>query len=132
MSKKEVMSFSLTKAEADEIDKLTEDIGYTNRSELIRDGIRMLKKNQLDIEELSGRVEGVIISLYNHPAEADVSRIRHENMDLIKSFMHTDFNHRSKTCCDVLFVSGQSGQVKKLLFDLEVVKNVNEVRLFVA
>ena len=132
MKKNEILSFSLTKREALEIEALTRDIGYSNRSELIRDSIRMLKKSKLDIEGLDGLVEGVIISLYKHPAETEVSRIRHENMESIKSFMHTDFNHSSKTCCDVLFVSGPADEIKKLVFDLEVVKNVREVRLFVA
>ncbi|MCK5396984.1 MAG: ribbon-helix-helix protein, CopG family [Thermoplasmata archaeon] len=130
--KPEIISFSATKELADDVDKLTKDIGYSNRSELIRDSIRMLKKSKLDIEKMKGKVEGVIITLYNHSVETEVSKIRHNNMELIKSFMHTDFNERTKTCCDVIFVSGQAHAVKKLIFDLGVVKNVNEVKLFVA
>lgn len=130
--KPEIISFSATKELADDIDRLTKDIGYSNRSELIRDSIRMLKKSKLDIEKMDGKVEGVIITLYNHSAEIEVSDIRHGNMELIKSFMHTDFNERTKTCCDVIFVSGQADEVKKLVFNLGVVKNVNEVKLFVA
>ena len=130
--KPEIISFSATKELADEIEALTKDIGYSNRSELIRDSIRMLKKSKLDIEKMKGKVEGVIIILYKHSAEVEVSAIRHNNMELIKSFMHTDFNERTKTCCDVLFISGQAKSIKKLLFGLEVIKNVNEVKFFVA
>jgi len=130
--KPEIISFSATKELADDIEALTKDIGYSNRSELIRDSIRMLKKSKLDIEKMKGKVEGVIITLYNHSVEGEVSNIRHSNMELIKSFMHTDFNERTKTCCDVIFVSGQAKEVKGLVFDLGVVKNVNEVKLFVA
>ena len=130
--KPEIISFSATKELAMEIEALTKDIGYSNRSELIRDSIRMLKKSKLDIEKMKGKVEGVIITLYNHSAEMEVSDIRHGNMELIKSFMHTDFNERPKTCCDVIFVSGQADEVKKLVFNLGVVKNVNEVKIFVA
>ena len=132
MKKNEILSFSLSKKEAQEIEKLTKDIGYKNRSELIRDSVRMLKKSKLELESMRGVVEGVIISLYKHPAEPEVSRIRHENMESIKSFMHTDFNHQSKTCCDVLFISGPADKIRKLVFGLEVVKNVQEVRLFLA
>ena len=128
----EIISFSSTKELADDIDKLTKDIGYSNRSELIRDSIRMLKKSKLDIDKMDGMVEGVIIILHDHSVESEVSKIRHSNMELIKSFMHTDFNERTKTCCDVLFISGQAENIKKLLFDLGVVKNVNEVKFFVA
>ena len=130
--KPEIISFSATKELADDIDKLTKDIGYSNRSELVRDSIRMLKKSKLDIENMKGTVEGVVITLYNHSVEIEVSKIRHSNMELIKSFMHTDFNERTKTCCDVLFISGQADNIKKLLFGLEAIKNVNEVKFFVA
>ena len=130
--KPEIISFSATKELADEIEKLTKDIGYSNRSELIRDSIRMLKKSKLDIEKMKGKIEGVIIILYKHSAETEVSKIRHNNMELIKSFMHTDFNERTKTCCDVIFISGQAKDVKQLYFGLEVIKNVNEVKIFVA
>lgn len=127
-----VMSFSVPESLAADMEELTRIMGYTNRSELIRDSIRMLKKSKLDIENMDGKVEGVIITLYDHSAGQNISDIRHGNMELIKSFMHTDFNHRSETCCDVLFVSGQADEVRNLVFDLGVVKSVNEVRLFVA
>lgn len=127
-----IISFSMPESLASDMEELTRMMGYTNRSELIRDSIRMLKKSNMDIQEMDGKVEGVIITLYSHSAEAEASDIRHRNMEFIKSFMHTDFNHRTKTCCDVLFVSGQADVVKRLVFDLRSVKNVNEVTLFVA
>lgn len=128
----EILSFSVPKKLGQELEELTKEIGYSNRSELIRDAIRLLKKSTVEIDRLKGRVEGVIISLYDHSAEAEASDIRHKNMDIIKSFMHTDFNEKTKTCCDVLFFSGESDQVKELAFSLEAVKNVNEVKVFVA
>lgn len=128
----EILSFSVPKQAVRDIEELTKEIGYSNRSELIRDAIRLLMKSKVEIDSLEGRVEGVIITLYKHSAEVEVSDIRHKNMDLIKSFMHTDFNERSKTCCDVLIFSGESGRIKELAFALEVVKNVNEVKMFLA
>ena len=127
-----VVSFSVPESVTADMEELTRIMGYTNRSELIRDSIRMLKKSRLDIENMDGKAEGVIITLYDHSAGSEVSEIRHRNMALIKSFMHTDCNHRSKTCCDVLFVSGQAEKIKALIFEMGVVKSVNEVKLFVA
>lgn len=128
----EILSFSVPKKLGQELEELTKEIGYSNRSELIRDAIRLLRKSTTDIDKLTGRIEGVIISLYDHSAEVEVSNIRHQNMDMIKSFMHTDFNEKTKTCCDVLFFSGESKRVKELAFSMEAVKNVNEVKVFVA
>lgn len=128
----EILSFSIPKKLGQDLEKLTAEIGYSNRSELIRDALRLFMKSKIDIDSLKGRVEGVIITLYDHSAEAEASNIRHNNMDVIKSFMHTDFNERTKTCCDVLFFSGKSAQIKQLAFSLEAVKNVKEVKVFVA
>ena len=127
-----IVSFSVPKKLGQDLEKLAEEIGYSNRSELIRDAIRLLMKNKVDIDQLDGRVEGVIITLYEHSAEQEVSDIRHRNMDTIKSFMHTDFNERARTCCDVLIFSGQAGSVKSMVFDMESVKNVREVKMFLA
>ena len=127
-SNNEIISFSASKELAKDIDKLTKEIGYSNRSELVRDSIRMLKKSKLEIDKIDGMAEGVIIILYDHSVETEVSGIRHNNMQNIKSYMHTDFNERKKTCCDVLFISGKAKNIKKMLFDLETIKNVNEVK----
>lgn len=128
----EILSFSVPKMISEKIDRITEEVGYANRSELIRDAIQLLFKENMDIDGLRGNVEGVIISLYKHSAEADVSRVRHDNMELVKSFMHTDFGKKDRTCCDVLFFSGNAKKVKHLAFSLGVIKNVTEVKLFIA
>ena len=128
----QILSFSIPKSVSEKIEKLTEEVGYSNRSELIRDAIQLLFKSKLDIDQLTGNVEGVLITLYDHSAEVEVSRIRHGNMHIVKSFMHTDFGDKNKTCCDVLFYSGKAKDVKALAFNLEAVKNVTEVKLFVA
>jgi len=128
----EILSFSIPKKLGRDLEDLVKEIGYSNRSELIRDALRLFMKSKVDIDNLQGKVEGVLIALYDHSAEAEASDIRHNNMDIIKSFMHTDFNERTKTCCDVLFFSGKSANVKALAFSLETVKNVKEVNIFVA
>ncbi len=132
----EIISFSAPKKLAKDIEALTDEIGYTNRSELIRDAVRLLMKSKVDIDGIEGNAEGVIITLYDHSAEMDASDIRHRNMDIIRSFMHTDFSDGQtgdrKTCCDVLIYSGDAARIKKLAFNLGAIKNVKEVKLFVA
>ena len=128
----QILSFSVPKSVSEKIEELTEEVGYSNRSELIRDAIQLLFKSKMDIDGLKGNVEGVIITLYDHSVETEVSRIRHDNMNIVKSFMHTDFGDENKTCCDVLFYSGKAKEIKELAFNLEAVKHVSEVKLFIA
>ena len=57
---------------------------------------------------------------------------RSRSIDLIKSFMHSDFKEKSTKCCDVLIFSGDAERIRKAVYDLEVIRNVEEVSLFVA
>jgi len=130
--KAEVLSFSVPSETAIQIENLTRSMGYSNRSELIRDSLRMLVKSKKRLEDLSGDVEGVIVAMYKYNIEGQVSELRHHNMDLIRSFMHTDFNCGTAKCCDVLFFSGSSEKVRGLVFALTTLRDVEEVQVFPA
>ncbi|MCK5037481.1 MAG: ribbon-helix-helix protein, CopG family [Thermoplasmata archaeon] len=128
----EILSFSVPSQQARDLEKLAQEIGYSNRSELIRDALHLFTKSKMDTDQLSGKVEGIIITLYDHAAEPEVSEIRHRNMDIIKSFMHTDFRESSESCCDILIFSGMAEKVKTMVYDIGSSKKVNEVKLFIA
>ncbi len=128
----EIFSFSVSKKIAHEIDDLCNEIGYSTRSELIRDAIRLLIRSKYDIDKMKGKVEGVIVVLYKHSADREVFRLKHENMDIIKSYMHSDFNVKASKCCDVLFFSGDAESVRKIVYDFEGTKNVETVEVFFA
>ena len=128
----EILSFSVPGQQARDIEDLANDMGYSNRSELIRDAIHLFTKSKMDTDKMSGKVEGIIIALYDHAAEPEVSEIRHRNMDIIKSFMHTDFRESSESCCDILIFAGKAETVKTLVFEMGSAKKVTEVKLFVA
>lgn len=128
----EVLSFSIPKVLLRDMDKISKEVGYQTRSELIRDGIRALIKSKTRMDNISGKVEGVLIALYSFSAESKVSEIRHHNMDIIASFMHSDFQERSAKCCDIVILKGRGEKIRRFVYDLESTKNVEEVQLFVA
>jgi CopG family nickel-responsive transcriptional regulator len=128
----EILSFSLPKKIVTEIDELSQDVGYTTRSELIRDALRSFIRSKSDIDKIKGKVEGVIVLLYQHSADHKVSELRHKHMDVIKSFMHSDFRERASKCCDVLIFNADAERVRKILYDFEAITNVEAVQLFIA
>ena len=128
----EILSFSLPKKIVTEIDELSDEVGYTTRSELIRDAIRALIRSKFDIDKIKGKVEGVIVVLYQHSADNKVSDLRHRHMDVIKSYMHSDFRERATKCCDILIFSGDAGRVRNIIFDFKAITNVEAVHLFIA
>ena len=127
-----VMSISLTEPFIQDLETCQKDMKYANRSELVRDALRLFISENKILDSLEGSVEGAILLLYSHSAGRMVSDIRHENMDIIISFMHNDFNQTSDSCCEVLMFSGDSDKVKNLVRGLKAIKNVEKVEIFLA
>jgi CopG family nickel-responsive transcriptional regulator len=128
----EIMSFSLPKELVQKLDSLSKTIGYSTRSELIRDGVRLLIKEHEKVEAIAGRVEGVIILLYDHAAEVRVSEMRHHYTDIVRSYTHTDFQEKSHRCCEILVFGGEAAGARELIHGLQSLRNVDEVRVFLA
>ena len=128
----EILSFSLTRDLVSKLDSLSKEIGYQTRSELIRDGVRLLLKKHEVLEGMNGTVEGVIILIYDHPAETKVSALRHKFTDVVRSYTHCDFQVKSDRCCEILVFRGKADRVHSVIDGLQAIKNVDEVQVFLA
>jgi metal-responsive CopG/Arc/MetJ family transcriptional regulator len=135
----EIISVSLPKKTVDEVDAVIAELGYPSRSELVRDAIRALIKSKEELDKLEGQIEGVLTILYDHRASQEVSNIRHDNMHIFRSFMHSDFSNetcrvgdKGCMCCEVLMFSGDADTVREAYYKLRSIKHVVESTLFVA
>jgi CopG family nickel-responsive transcriptional regulator len=128
----EILSFSLPSDLVKRLDRLSTAIGYSTRSELIRDGVRLLVKENEKLDGMKGTAEGVIILLYDHAAEHGVSELRHKFTDIFRSYTHCDFEVKNHRCCEILVFRGESARVRKMIEGLQAIKNVDEVRVFLA
>jgi len=135
----EIISVSLPEGTARELDRMVAEGGYPSRSELVREAVRGLIKANQRMADLEGEVDGVMILLYDHKASREVGDIRHANMGLFKSFMHTDFADHSCSvhedackCCEVLLFSGDARQVRDVHDALRAVKHLEESLVFLA
>ena len=135
----EIISVSLPEATAREVDRMVAEKGYPSRSELVREAVRGLITADRRLADVEGDVDGVMILLYDHKASRDVSDIRHDNMHLIKSFIHTDFSEHSCSvhdnackCCEVLLFTGDAKEVRRVHDAFRTTKHVEESRIFLA
>ncbi|UCC92487.1 MAG: CopG family ribbon-helix-helix protein [Thermoplasmata archaeon] len=135
----EIISVSLPESTAREVDRLVEEKGYPSRSELVREAVRGLIKSDQQLADLEGEVDGVMILVYDHKASREVGDVRHANMSIIKSFMHTDFaDHTCSVhedackCCEVLLFSGDVEQVRRVHNAFRTTKHVDEAMVFLA
>jgi CopG family nickel-responsive transcriptional regulator len=135
----EIISVSLPETTARQVDRLVHEKGYPSRSELVREAVRGLIKTDQRLADLEGDIDGVMILLYDQKASRDVSSVRHSNMNLIKSFLHTDFADHSCSvhddtckCCEVILFSGDAAQVRAVHNSFRTIKHVEESLVFLA
>ena len=135
----EIISISLPESTAKEVDRLVDEMGYPSRSELVRDAVRGLIQDRLELARMEGKIDGVMILLYDNKAAREVSEIRHSNMHLFKSFMHTDFaDHTCSVhdsackCCEILLFSGDAEEIREVHNRFRTTKHVEESLVYLA
>lgn len=126
-NKVEIISLSLPKSLTDQIDRIQNKIGFSSRSEVVRNAIRSYISELRTQEPVGDPLEGAIMIFYDHKATAGLSEIKHNQLKLIKAFIHSHFDTKDK-CLEVLVVSGSNEKIKKLIKSIKSQKGVELVK----
>jgi CopG family transcriptional regulator, nickel-responsive regulator len=113
-------------------DALSNERGYTNRSEALRDLIRKSLIKQKVNFDADAQVLGSLTLVYDHHSTSvlqEMANIQHKHHDLILSVMHLHVNHTD--CLEILALSGNIGQIHSLADELISLKGVKHGKLFV-
>lgn len=125
----DVLSFSLPEGLAAEVDGVMEEIGYQNRSEVIRDAIRLFLDKHQVLHQMEGLVEGVAMVIYSHQGEKEVHRTLHDNTDVFTSFLHLDFGEDRQKCCDVIVFKGKARDLRRVFHVIESTPHVEKLNV---
>jgi CopG family nickel-responsive transcriptional regulator len=116
---------------AKQLDQMTRERGYDNRSlavaDLIRAGLVEHRQNIGDHE-----IAGTITLLYDHHkqhVQAALTDIQHDHHQVIISTLHVHLDHHN--CLEVLVVRGKAAVVKKIADELIAAKGVKHGKLTV-
>ena len=125
------VTVSLPKSLARQLDQMTRERGYDNRSsavgDLIRAGLVEHRQNYGDRE-----IAGTITLVYDHHhqhVQAALTDIQHDHHDVILSTLHVHLDHHN--CLEVLAVRGQADTVKKIADELIAANGVKHGKLTV-
>lgn len=109
----ERMTISLDTPLADEFDRFITRHGYRNRSEAVRDLIRLKLESERLEREQQGHCVGTLTYVYNHE-ERELARrlttVQHEHHDLAVSTLHVHLDHDN--CLETVVVQGATRQVR--------------------
>lgn len=123
-------SVSLPSELARELDAMTREKGYSNRSLALSDMIRaQLVEHR---QSLGGQIAGTITLLFDHHKprlQGLLTDLQHEHTNLIVSTLHVHLDHDN--CLEVLVVRGDSAKVRALSDSLIGAKGVKHGRLTV-
>jgi CopG family transcriptional regulator, nickel-responsive regulator len=124
-------SISLPAQLAEQLDRMTREKGYDNRSLAVADMIRahLVEHRQKFGDE---DIAGTITLVYDHHkqhVQGALTDIQHEHHHVIISSLHVHLDHHN--CLEVLVVRGKAGVIKKIADELIAAKGVKHGRLTV-
>ena len=124
-------SISLPPSLLRQLDEMSGDKGYDNRSLAIADMIRdrlVEHRQKFGTED----IVGTITLVYDHHKphlQASLTDIQHDHHDVILSTVHVHLDHHN--CLEVLLVRGKAADIKKIADELIGAKGVKHGKLTV-
>jgi len=116
---------------AKQLDRMTREKGYDNRSLAVAD---MIRDQLVEHHQNYGNrdIVGTITLVYDHHkqhVQAALTDIQHDHHDVIISTLHVHLDHDN--CLEVLAVRGKAGTIKKIADELIAAKGVKHGKLTV-
>jgi CopG family nickel-responsive transcriptional regulator len=119
----ERLSFSLERPLLERLERLREEAGYGNRSELLRD---MIRGRLVDRAwELDGEAVGTITLVYDHHTRRlneRLTELQHDHHEVILATTHVHLDHHH--CVEVILVRGRAGRIRAIADALQKQKGV--------
>ena len=133
MKKEQVTRFSVSLPPTllEQLDEMTGEKGYDNRSLAIAD---MIRAHLVDHRQKFGSEEiaGTITLVYDHHkqhVQATLTDIQHDHHEVIISTVHVHLDHHN--CLEVLVVRGKAEVIKTIADELIAAKGVKHGKLTV-
>jgi len=124
-------SVSLPPALLKQLDEMTAEKGYDNRSLAIADMIRAQLVDHREKSDAS-EIAGTITLVYDHHkmhVQETLTDIQHDHHEVILSTVHVHLDHHN--CLEVLIVRGKASVIRKIADELIAAKGVKHGKLTV-
>jgi CopG family nickel-responsive transcriptional regulator len=133
MKKEKVSRFSMSLPPAllRQLDEMSREKGYDNRSQAIADMIRdQIVEHRQKAD--TGEIAGTITLVYDHHKphlQTTLTDIQHDHHEVILTTVHVHLDHHN--CLEVLIVRGQASIIRKIADELIAAKGVKHGKLTV-
>jgi CopG family nickel-responsive transcriptional regulator len=133
MKKEKVSRFSMSLPPSllRQLDEMSREKGYDNRSQAIADMIRdQIVEHRQKAD--TGEIAGTITLVYDHHKphlQTTLTDIQHDHHEVILTTVHVHLDHHN--CLEVLIVRGQASIIRKIADELIAAKGVKHGKLTV-
>jgi CopG family nickel-responsive transcriptional regulator len=133
MKKENVSRFSMSLPPSllRQLDEMSREKGYDNRSQAIADMIRdQIVEHRQKAD--TGEIAGTITLVYDHHKphlQTTLTDIQHDHHEVILTTVHVHLDHHN--CLEVLIVRGQASIIRKIADELIAAKGVKHGKLTV-
>ena len=123
-----IVSLSIPEDLLEEVDSHFEKKGFSNRSEIIRQALRLFLSENRKIDQIHGKITASITIIYRRTAKTgQIAEIQHNFSNIVLTFLHTHVEEGF--CIEIIVVKGESQQVKSLITALRSNKQISEVKV---
>src|SRR4029077_11316283 len=107
-----VVSLSFPESMLKEMDEIQKNSGFTGRSELVREAIRMLLEDSREKANAAGDMKGTLILTHDEEEEAPVTKLKHQFEDIITTHVHN--KTKTSMCIEVFVVQGDAKKINAM------------------
>jgi len=122
-----IVSISLNDEILKQIDNLQKNLGFSGRSDAIRAGIRSFVSEEKQKENLSGKVNAILLVVHNDEYDNEVNGIKHSYEDLITTHLHSKIE--GDKCMELFMLKGEARLVSDITKDFQINKKMDTVKL---
>ncbi len=115
-----VISISLSGAELKEFDNITNKLGFSSRSDAVREALHRFVAQNKWIEHLDNSSPFIATIVYDDKREQPVHVI-HDFKNIVKSATHTHFGDK---CAEWVILQGDNDSIKQFVERISAVKDV--------
>ena len=121
-----IVSVSLSDENISDLDRIQETYGLKGRSDAVRTAIHSAMSEMQELEDMSGNVEGVLITVRRDHADPWMGIIQAKYMGSIKTQIHSHL--RDRKCLEVMVISCPASELKDIMHEIKASGKADYVR----
>jgi len=125
-----IISLSLPEQMVKAMDEIQDSVGFSGRSELIRAAIRLLLEDTKEKNDLTGKLNAVVVVGHASADEAPVTKLKHKFEDIVKTHVHSKVSHED--CIEIFVLAGDGREIAQMAKEFEKERRIRSVKLITA